>query len=84
MSEVFEKCNIPRSSLRDHVIGKCRGKKIGPKTILSMDKETQLFQYIELIVKWKHAMTPIQLKAKVAKITQDKITPFKNGVPGDS
>ena len=29
-------------------------------------------------------MTPTQLKAKVAEITQDKVTPFKNGVPGYS
>ena len=29
-------------------------------------------------------MTPIQLKAKVVEITQNRVTPFKNGVPRDS
>ena len=29
-------------------------------------------------------MTPTQLKNKVAEITQDRITPFKDGIPGQS
>ena len=81
INEVCKKYNIPRSLLRDDVVGKCRRRKMGPKTVLSMDEEEKLCEYIKLMVKWRHSMTPTQLKAKVAKITQDKITPFKNGVP---
>ena len=29
-------------------------------------------------------MTPNQLKSKVAEITQDRVTLFKNGIPGES
>ena len=31
MSEVCEKYNIPSSSLRDHVVGRFKGRKMGPK-----------------------------------------------------
>ena len=28
-------------------------------------------------------MTPMQVKSKVAEITQEKVTPFRNGFPGE-
>ena len=82
--EVCEKYNIPRSSLRDHFLGKSRGRKMGPKTVLSAQEEEKVCDYINLMVNWGHPMTPLQLKNKVAEITQDRITPFKNGQPGKS
>ena len=36
------------------------------------------------MVEWGHPMTPLQLKNKVAKITQDMITPFTRGMLGAS
>ena len=84
ISEVCEKYNIPRSLLRDHIVDRSKGKKMGPKTILSMDEEEKLCDYIELMVKWGNPMIPTQLKAKVAEIIQYKVTSFKNGVLGDS
>ena len=83
ISEVCEKYNIPRSSLKDHIVGISKGRKLDSKTILSMDKEVKLCDYIELMGKWRHPMTSTQLKAKMAEITQDRMTTFKNEVLGD-
>ena len=55
--EVCEKYNIPRSSLRDHFLGKSRGRKMGPKTVLSTKEEEKLCEYIDLMVNWGHPMT---------------------------
>ena len=68
ISEVCEKYNIPRSSLRDHFLGKSRGRKMGPKTVLSAEQEEKLCDYIDLMVNWGHPMTPLQLKNKVVEI----------------
>ena len=84
ISEVCKKYNIHRSSLRHHVVGKCRGRKMDQKIMLSIDEEAKSCEYIELMVKWGHPMTPTELKANVAEITQDRVTPFKNGVRGYS
>ena len=51
ISEVCKRYNIHRSSLKDHVVGRCRGRKMGPKIVLSMDEEEKLCEYIELMVK---------------------------------
>ena len=84
MAEVCRKYRIPKSSLRDHIVGRTRGRKMRPKTILSQEEEEKLCEYIDLMVHWGHPMTPTQLKNKVAEITQARVTPFKNGIPSDS
>ena len=81
-SEVSAKYKIPRSSIRDHVIGRIIGRKMGPKTVLSTNEEQKLCDYISLIVSWGHPMTPLQLKNKVVETTQDRLTPFKDGIHG--
>ena len=83
MSEVCLKYGIPRSSLRDHIEERTRTRRMGPNTILTQE-ECQLVDYIQMMVLWGHPITPSQLKSKVAEITQLKIIPFKNGIPGDS
>ena len=52
ISKVCEKYNIPRSSLRDHVVGRPRGRKMGPKTIFTKDEEEKLCEYINVMVDW--------------------------------
>ena len=42
---------------------------MGPKTILTKEEEGKLVEYIELMVHWKHPMTPMQVKNKVVEIT---------------
>ena len=83
-SQVCAKYGIPRSPLRDYLVGRSRGRKMGPKTILSIEEEKDIVEYIHLMVEWEHPMTPLQLKNKVAEITQERVTPFKDGVPGES
>ena len=83
MANVSRKYEIPRSSLRDHYKGKTRNRKMGPKTILSKE-EDKLVEYIELMVHWRHPMTPMQVENKVAEITQERVTPFRNGFPRES
>ena len=57
---------------------------MGPKTILSQEEEEKLCEYFDLMVHWGHPMTPTHLRNKVAEITQERVTPFKNGILGDS
>ena len=57
---------------------------MGPKTILTMAEERELVNYIHLMVHWRHPMTSTQLNKKVAEIIQERVTPFKDGVPGES
>ena len=82
MSQVCAKYGIPRASLRDHLVGRTRGRKMEPKTVLIMAEEEELVNYIHLMLHWGHPMTSTQFKNKVAEITQDRITPFKDGIPG--
>ena len=59
MTDVFRKYEIPRSSLRAPYEGRTRNRKMGPKTILSKEEEAKLVEYIELMVHWRHSMTPM-------------------------
>jgi hypothetical protein len=36
------------------------------------------------MVRWGHGLSPTKLKLKVAEITQQRETPFTNGIPGAS
>ena len=49
MSEVCKKYKISRSSLRDHVVGRTKGRKMGPKTILSQKEEQN---YVSTLASW--------------------------------
>ena len=57
---------------------------MGPKIILTKEEELKLVEYIHFMVEWDHPMTPTQVKAKVTEITQERPTPFINGIPGKS
>ena len=57
---------------------------MGPKTILTQEENEKLVDCIEMMDKWRHPMKPSQLKAKVAEITQLRITFLKNNIPRDS
>ena len=49
MAEVSRKYKIPRSSLGDHIMERTKGRKMGPKTILSQEEEMKLCEYMDLI-----------------------------------
>ena len=84
LSNVSEKYETPTSSLRNHLIKRSIGKKMDPKTVLSNDEEQKICDYISFMVEWGHPMIPLQLKSKVVKIIQERITPIKDRIPRDS
>ena len=50
MSKVCLKYGIPKSSLRDHVEGSTKTRRMGPNTILTQEEKCQLVDYIQMMV----------------------------------
>ena len=75
---------IPKSSLRSHIVGKVLSRKRGAATVLSPAEEQQLVDYILAMQDLGFPVSISQLKLKVAFITQGRDTPFTNGIPGPS
>ena len=61
---------IPRISLRDHMSGKTKSRKMGPSLILTKEEEQGLLHYLEEMIELGHPLNPSQFKAKVAEMTQ--------------
>jgi hypothetical protein len=76
--------DIPPSSLSDHLYGKTLGRKRGPPTVLHKDEENALTAYMGKMQDYGHLLTMQQLRLKVATITQERVTPFHEGIPGRS
>jgi hypothetical protein len=74
---------IPASSVRDHYIGKTRGRKRGPVGVLTMEEEEDLKLYLLKMHTLGHPLTRDQVKLTVAQVTQTRPTPFINGIPGN-
>ena len=81
-SKVCDEYKIPRSSLKDHMNGKTRFKKMGPKSVLTAEEEIALYHYIEEMAKCGLFIAPTQVKIKVAQMTEERVISFKNGIPG--
>jgi len=73
---------IPTTSLRDHVFGKTLSRKRGKSGVLSSEEENELVNWIFKMQTLGHPITLSQCRLKVAEITQDRYTPFTNGIPG--
>ena len=76
--------DIPASSLTDHLYGRTLSRKRGPPTILKEDEESALETYMERMQNCGHPLSMEDLRLKVALITQERVTPFRDGIPGDS
>jgi hypothetical protein len=76
--------DIPPTSLSDHLFGRTLGRKRGPPTILQKDEESALTTYMGKIQDYGHPLTMQQLRLKVSTITQERVTPFREGIPGKS
>jgi hypothetical protein len=74
--------NIPPSSLSDHLYGRILTRKKGPPTILTAVEESALTAYMSKMQDFGHPLSIQQLRMKVAMITQERVTPFKDGLPG--
>ena len=74
--------DIPRSSLKSHVMGLTVSRKRGRKPVLSIVEEEKVIGYIMGMARYGHPINITELKIKVAKATQLRETPFKDGIPG--
>lgn len=74
--------SIPASSLRDHIYGKTLKRKKGRQGVLSVEEDEQLVKYLFDMQERAHPLSITDVRMKVAELTQDRWTPFKNGVPG--
>ena len=74
MADVCKSYRILRSSLKDDYEGRTRRKKIDPLIVLIKDKEEKLVEYPELMMHWRHPITSMQVKSKIAKIIQERYT----------
>ena len=84
LEECCKAFNIPKSSLRDHLSGRTKSRKIGAKTILTEQEEELIIEYMDEMIDVGQPLTPYMLKMKVAEISQGRLTPFKDGIPRDS
>ena len=84
MEEVSINYSIPRTSLRDHISGKTISRKMGPAPTLTKEEEVALIHYLEEMVDLGHLLNPSQLKTKVGEMIQSRLTPFKQGILGNS
>jgi hypothetical protein len=73
--------NVPRSTLRNHVMGITLSRKCGRKPVLLVTEEDKVVQYLYGMARYGHPMTLTKLKIKVAEATQLRDTPFKDGIP---
>ena len=73
---------IPKTSLSDHVHGRTRTRKRGPTPLLKQEEE-QALDNIKM-TDYGHPLTSEELRLKVALLTQERVTSFKDGIPGNS
>jgi hypothetical protein len=66
---------IPRSTLRCHVMGQSLSRKRGRKPVLSTVEEEKLVKYIMGMARYGHPLNITELKIKVAEATQLRETP---------
>ena len=75
--------DIPASTLADHVNGRILQRKKGPPTVLTQSEETALEQYILKMQEYAYPLSMDQLRLKVAEMVQERVTPFRDGIPGN-
>ena len=73
---------IPASSLRDHLYGRTVCRKRGRQGVLTNKEEEELENYLLEMQNLGYPLTIAQLQLKVAEITQTRVTPFRDGIPG--
>ena len=73
---------IPPSTLSDRVSGRSLTGKRGPPLVLSIEEEKALEDYMVQMADYGHPLSMEQLRLKVALHTQERPTPFTNGIRG--
>ena len=82
ISTVARDFDIPASSLRDHINGRTLQRKKGRQGVLTVEEETALLHWILDMQDHAHPISVMELKSKVTEITQERWTPFRDGIPG--
>lgn len=82
MATVLRAFGIPASSLRDHLYGRTMQRKKGRQGVLSEEEEGALVKWMLDMQDVAHPISIIELRTKVTEITQERWTPFRDGVPG--
>ena len=77
-----QKYGIPVSTLRNHLFGLTTSRKRGKPGVLTREEEEEVVSYIKTMASIGHPLTLRQLRLKVAEMTQVRLTPFPNGIPG--
>ena len=73
---------ISPSTLSDRVSGRSLTGKRGPPSVLSTEEKNALEDYMVQMADYGHPLSIEQLRLKVALLTQERPTPFTNGIPG--
>jgi hypothetical protein len=72
------------SSIFDHLNGKIRFRNMGAKKGPYKRKDSIVITWTLTMQMCGLSINLQQLKMKVAKLTQTRVTPFQDGIPGNS
>ena len=81
IASVARDIGIPASSLRDYIYGRTMKKKKGRQGVLAVKEESVLVNWMMEMQDRAHPISILELWRKVAKITQERWTSFKDGIP---
>lgn len=82
MKKASDLYHIPYTSFREWCYGMRCSRKRGPPAVLSESEEKLLVDYCIRMCEMGQGLTPTALKLKVYDITKDRVTPFRDGIPG--
>ena len=80
---IAQNFDILVNTLADHVNGRILHRKKGPPTMLTQSEEKALEEYILKMQEYSYPLSMDQLRLQVAEMVQDRITPFRDGIPGN-
>ena len=72
---------ILATSLRDHFHGSTLKRKRGRQGVLIVEEESALVRWMLDMQDHAHPVSVLELRRKVAEMTQEHWTPFKDGIP---
>ena len=72
---------IPVMSLRDHFYERTLKWKKGRQGVLTVEEESALVSWMTEMQDHVHPISILELRRKVAEMTQERWTPFKDGIP---
>ncbi|MCO5551985.1 hypothetical protein L7F22_005493 [Adiantum nelumboides] len=84
----LRKCSLQfgmsRSAITNWEEGRTQNKKKGPPSMLSMEEEDALLQWVFLKCEYRHGVSVHDVKLKFAEMCQTRHTLLSNGIPGKS